>query len=128
VTIFRSSQTYYTHNLFIFNQIGMIGGGGEIVFRSANGVRTTCKRFAIHDSRFTIHESRLLIHCKRLTEEGVEAYRDVKHQGSHVFSKIGSQMAVRLSALRTGHALLRRNIIFLFLVLMSVSGSVNPRA
>jgi hypothetical protein len=34
--------------------------------------------------------------------------------------KIGSQMAVKLSALSAGHSLLPRNI-FLFLVLISVS-------
>jgi hypothetical protein len=35
-------------------------------------------------------------------------------------------MAVRLSALRTAHTLLPRNIIFLLLVLISVRGSVRP--
>jgi hypothetical protein len=33
-------------------------------------------------------------------------------------------MAVKMSALRTGHALLPRNIIFLLLVLISVTGRV----
>jgi hypothetical protein len=33
-----------------------------------------------------------------------------------------SQMAVRMSALRTGHGLLPRNIIFMLLVLNSVRG------
>jgi hypothetical protein len=33
---------------------------------------------------------------------------------------IGSQMAAMLSSLRTGHALLSRNIVFLLLVLISV--------
>jgi hypothetical protein len=37
-------------------------------------------------------------------------------------------MAVRLSALRTGCALLHRNIIILLLVLISVTDRVNPRA
>jgi hypothetical protein len=36
-------------------------------------------------------------------------------------------MAVRLSVLRTGRALLPRNIIFMLLVLISVRGSVNSR-
>jgi hypothetical protein len=36
-------------------------------------------------------------------------------------------MAVRLSALRTGRALLPRNIIFLLLVLISVRGSMYSR-
>jgi hypothetical protein len=38
------------------------------------------------------------------------------------------QMVARLSALSTGHTLLLRNIIFLFLVLISVRDWVNPRA
>jgi hypothetical protein len=37
-------------------------------------------------------------------------------------------MAVRLSGLRSGRALLPRNIIFQLLVLISVRGSVNSRA
>jgi hypothetical protein len=38
-------------------------------------------------------------------------------------------MAVSLSALRNGHALLPRNIIiFMFLVIIPVKGWVNPRA
>jgi hypothetical protein len=52
----------------------------------------------------------------------VEAYRVLRCLGSHIVQTIGSQMAVRLSALRTGHALLQRNIIFLLLVLISVRG------
>jgi hypothetical protein len=36
-------------------------------------------------------------------------------------------MTVRLSSLRTGHALLTRNIIFQLLVLISVRGRVKPR-
>jgi hypothetical protein len=42
----------------------------------------------------------------------------VRCSGSHIVYTIGSQMAVRLSALRTGHVLLPRNIIWLLLVLI----------
>jgi hypothetical protein len=42
---------------------------------------------------------------------------------------IDSQMVARLSALRSGRTLLSRNIIiFMFLVLISVRGRINPRA
>jgi hypothetical protein len=54
----------------------------------------------------------------------VEAHRVVRHQGSHNFYIIGSQMAVRLSALSAGHPLPPRR----FLVLISVRGLVDPRA
>jgi hypothetical protein len=37
-------------------------------------------------------------------------------------------MALRLSTLSTGRALLPRNIIFLLLILIFVRGSANPRA
>jgi hypothetical protein len=42
----------------------------------------------------------------------------------------GCEMVLKLSTLRTGHALLPRNILFfsLFLVILFVSGGVNPRA
>jgi hypothetical protein len=40
----------------------------------------------------------------------------------HCLETVGSQMETRLSALRTGRALLPRNIIFLLLVLISVRG------
>jgi hypothetical protein len=46
----------------------------------------------------------------------------------HYLDKIGSQLAVRLSSLRTVCALFPRNIIFLLLILISVKGWVNPRA
>jgi hypothetical protein len=48
-------------------------------------------------------------------------------QGCQVLT-IGSQGAVRLSASRTGSALLPTNICFIFLVLISVRGRVNPRS
>jgi hypothetical protein len=41
---------------------------------------------------------------------------------------MGSQMAVRLTALRTGRALLLRNIIFLLLIFIPVRHRVNSRA
>jgi hypothetical protein len=37
-------------------------------------------------------------------------------------------MAIRLSALRIGGALLRKNIIFLLLVLISFRGTLGPSA
>jgi hypothetical protein len=45
-----------------------------------------------------------------------------------LYRQSGSQMAVRLSALRTGRTLLPRNIIFLILVLISFRSRVIPRA
>jgi hypothetical protein len=40
----------------------------------------------------------------------VEAHRVVRRRGFHIFKTIGSQMVVRLSALRTGRPLPRRKI------------------
>jgi hypothetical protein len=48
----------------------------------------------------------------------MEAHRVVRHQGCHIFYKIDSQMAVRLSALPAGRPLSPRR----FLVLISVKG------
>jgi hypothetical protein len=48
----------------------------------------------------------------------------VRCRGSHIFWKIGSQMAVRLSALRAGRPLPPGG----FLVLVSIRGCVDPRA
>jgi hypothetical protein len=56
----------------------------------------------------------------------VEIYRVVRCRGSHIAYTTGSKMAVRLSASRTGRAVPRRNIIFLLLVLISVTDWVNP--
>jgi hypothetical protein len=53
----------------------------------------------------------------------VEAHGAVRRRGSHIFNPIGSQMAVRLSALGTGRPLLPGR----FLVLISVRGLVDPR-
>jgi hypothetical protein len=44
--------------------------------------------------------------------------RGLRCSGSHIVQIIDSEMAVRLSALRTGRALFPRNITFLFLVLI----------
>jgi hypothetical protein len=49
-----------------------------------------------------------------------ETYRVVRCLGSHIVYTIGSQMAVKLSALRTGRSLLPRNILLLFLAVISV--------
>jgi hypothetical protein len=48
----------------------------------------------------------------------------VRHQWSHIVYTVGSQMSVRLTALRTGRALLPGR----FLVPISVRGPVDPRA
>jgi hypothetical protein len=54
----------------------------------------------------------------------VEAHRDVRRRGFHIFQVIGSQMAVRLSAIGAGRSLpLGR-----FQVLISVRGLVETKA
>jgi hypothetical protein len=53
----------------------------------------------------------------------MEAHRVLRRRGSHIFYTIGSQMAVRLSALRAGRYLPGR-----FLVLISVRDWVDPGA
>jgi hypothetical protein len=42
--------------------------------------------------------------------KAVETHRVVRRRGSHIFKTVGSQMAVRLSALRAGRPLPPRNI------------------
>jgi hypothetical protein len=68
-------------------------------------------------------------HCKVKLSlyPAVEAYRVARCEGSHSIHTIGSQLAIRLTDLSTGYALLPRNIIFLLLVLISVRGRVNLR-
>jgi hypothetical protein len=56
-------------------------------------------------------------------QNAVKAHRVVRCRGSHIFYRIGSQMAVRLSALRTGSPLTTG----IFLVLIFVRGRVDPR-
>jgi hypothetical protein len=54
----------------------------------------------------------------------VEAYRVVRRRGSQIFYTIGSQMAVRLSALRASRSLAPER----FLILIYVRGWVDLRA
>jgi hypothetical protein len=54
----------------------------------------------------------------------MEAHKVVRRRGSHIYYTIGSEMAVRLSALRARCPLPPGR----FLVLISVRGWVNPRA
>jgi hypothetical protein len=54
----------------------------------------------------------------------MEAHSLVRRRGSHILQTVGSQMAVRLSALRSGRSL----PIGKFLVLITVRGWVDPRA
>jgi hypothetical protein len=56
--------------------------------------------------------------------QAVQTRRVAGCRGSHILSTIGSQMAVRFSALRTGHPLPAER----FLVLISVRGWVDPGA
>jgi hypothetical protein len=53
----------------------------------------------------------------------MEAHRVVRHRRSHIFKKIGSQLAVRLSALRAG----RPSHPGRFLVLISVKRLGRPQ-
>jgi hypothetical protein len=67
-------------------------------------------------------------HRRRYILINIEAYRVVRSWGSHTVLKIGTQMALRLSALHTGHTLLPGNIICLLLVFISVRCWVNSKA
>jgi hypothetical protein len=61
-------------------------------------------------------------------QQAMEAYRVVRCWGSHIVQTVCSQIAVRLSVLRTDRALLPRNNISLLLVLISVRAWVDFRA
>jgi hypothetical protein len=52
------------------------------------------------------------------SKHAVEAYRLMRSHGSHMFYTVGSQIAVRLSALHAGHPLTPGR----FLVLISLRG------
>jgi hypothetical protein len=54
----------------------------------------------------------------------MKSHRVVRRRGSHIFQTVGSQMAVKLSALRGGHPLPPGR----FLVLISVRGCVHSEA
>jgi hypothetical protein len=47
---------------------------------------------------------------KAVPVQAVEAHRVVRRRGSHIFQQIGSEIALRLSALRTGRPLPPRKI------------------
>jgi hypothetical protein len=64
------------------------------------------------------------VKVKLSLQQAVEAHRIVRRRGSHIFHTIGSQMAVRLSALRADHPLPSGR----FQVLISVRGWVDPKA
>jgi hypothetical protein len=53
----------------------------------------------------------------------MESHRVARRRGSHIFWTVGSQMAMKLSALCAGRPLPPRR----FMVLISVRGSVDPR-
>jgi hypothetical protein len=67
-------------------------------------------------------QSLVLKKVKITPKQAVKAYRVMKRKGDHTVYTFGSKMAMRLSALHIARALLPRNIIFLFLVLISVRG------
>jgi hypothetical protein len=52
----------------------------------------------------------------------VEAYSVVRCYGSNIVLTFGSQMAARLSTLRTSRTVILRNIIFLLMVLITLRG------
>jgi hypothetical protein len=54
----------------------------------------------------------------------MDAHKVVRRRDSHIFQKMGSQMAIKLSAVRSGRPLPQER----FLVLICVRGCVDPRA
>jgi hypothetical protein len=75
-------------------------------------------------NRMQNHRVKIIQKRKLSLQQAAEDHRVVRCRGSHMFWTIGSQMAVRLSALRAGRPLNRGR----FLVLTSVKGWVDPRA
>jgi hypothetical protein len=67
------------------------------------------------------------VKIKSIPVQAVEAFKVVRCWGSHIVWTVDSQMAVRLSALRTDCALLPIHIIFLLLVLISVKRLSEPQ-
>jgi hypothetical protein len=86
-----------------------------------NRLTVNCEILATCSSTYSpvrTSQETLSLHKVKLSPlQAVEFYRFVRCRGSHT---VGSEMAVKLSALRTGCPLLLRNIIFLFLILISV--------
>jgi hypothetical protein len=71
-----------------------------------------------------LNTTRLIPYKKSITVKGVEVHRVVRRRGSHIFYTIGSEMAMRLSALGAGLPLPPGR----FLVLISVRHRFDPRA
>jgi hypothetical protein len=63
---------------------------------------TICWQFPWQESKTDLKILRRKKKVKLFLYQTVEAHRVVRCRGSHIFQTIGSQMAVRLSALRTG--------------------------
>jgi hypothetical protein len=74
--------------------------------------------FIISLQNFTCLTPVVKMKVKLFLQQALEAHRIVKRQGSHIFFTVGSQMAVRLSALHASRPLFPG----LFLVLISVRG------